>query len=165
MIAFGTFYAKIDNELFSQLMKTKILFICFTLGAGVCNAQADITGYWKTLDDNTGKVRSVVQIEKREDVYFGKVVKLFLEPNDDPNPVCDNCDEEDDRYQQPVLGLEIIRNMKSDGSEYAGGNILDPENGNVYRCKIWTEKGNLMVRGYLAFFFRTQTWKRFSGEI
>ena len=59
---------------------------------------------------------------------------------------------------KPIVGLEIIRDMKKDGDEYAGGDILDPENGKVYRCKIWVENGKLMVRGYIAFLYRTQTW-------
>jgi len=37
---------------------------------------------------------------------------------------------------------------------------MDPETGKVYDCKIWLENGQLKVRGYVAFFYRTQTWLR-----
>jgi uncharacterized protein (DUF2147 family) len=47
----------------------------------------------------------------------------------------------------------------SDGT-WSGGTILDPESGKVYDCKLWLENGRLMVRGYVAFFFRTQEWIR-----
>jgi uncharacterized protein (DUF2147 family) len=57
-----------------------------------------------------------------------------------------------------VIGLEVIRNMVCDGSEWEDGDILDPENGKVYRCKLWVENGKLQVRGYIAFLYRTQTW-------
>ena len=54
----------------------------------------------------------------------------------------------------------ILTNMKKDDDEYSGGEIMDPAKGKTYRCKMWLEDGNLQVRGYLAFFFRTQTWYR-----
>ena len=72
--------------------------------------------------------------------------------------VCDKCT--DDRKDQRILGLPIIRNMKKNGNEWEDGTILDPENGKVYDCKIWLEDGKLMVRGYVAFFYRTQQWVR-----
>ncbi|HNA34041.1 MAG TPA: DUF2147 domain-containing protein, partial [Flavobacteriales bacterium] len=65
-----------------------------------------------------------------------------------------------DRKDQPVLGMEIIRDMVKDDDEWEDGTILDPENGKVYDCKLWLEDGKLMVRGYVAFFYRTQEWVR-----
>ncbi|MCB0773090.1 MAG: DUF2147 domain-containing protein, partial [Flavobacteriales bacterium] len=62
------------------------------------------------------------------------------------------------RKGKPVLGLEIIRGMVRDGEEWNDGTILDPDNGKVYDCKLWVEGDKLKVRGYIAFFFRTQTW-------
>jgi len=56
--------------------------------------------------------------------------------------------------------MNIITDMEQDDDEWAGGKILDPENGNIYRCRLWVENGKLKVRGYLVFFFRTQTWIR-----
>ena len=55
----------------------------------------------------------------------------------------------------------IINGLEKDGDEYDDGTILDPKKGKVYDCKIWVdESGDLQVRGYVAFFYRTQTWKR-----
>ena len=121
-------------------------------------ANGQITGKWKTIDDATGKPRSVVEIFERGGQYFGKVVSIFPRPGKDPDPVCNACDPSDKRYKVKVKGMEIVRNLKKDGSEYGGGDILDPENGKVYRCKIWLEDNTLKVRGYLGPFFRTQTW-------
>ena len=56
--------------------------------------------------------------------------------------------------------MEFIRGMRKDGDEWGDGSILDPENGKVFDCKLWVEDGDLKVRGYVAFFFRTQTWVR-----
>jgi uncharacterized protein (DUF2147 family) len=56
--------------------------------------------------------------------------------------------------------MEIIANLEKSGNEYSQGSILDPQDGRIYRCKIWVDDGNLKVRGYWGPFFRTQTWKR-----
>ena len=121
-----------------------------------------IIGKWKTIDDNSGKPRSIVEIYERDGKVFGKVVKTFPEPGEDPDPICDECEGE--KNGQKIIGMEIITDMKLDKkkNEYSKGEILDPENGNVYDCKLWVEDGNLMVRGYLLFFYRTQTWLPYS---
>lgn len=120
----------------------------------------DIVGSWKTIDDNTGKARSVVEIYEKEELYFGKVVDIFPQPGEDPDPICENCTG--DKKNQKVIGMEIITDMEKEGDEYVNGEILDPENGKVYKCKLWVEDGNLKVRGYLYFLYRTQTWLPYS---
>lgn len=89
---------------------------------------------------------------------YGKIVKLFREPDEDQDPICDDCT--DYRKNQKVLGMTIITDMVLDDDEWEDGEILDPKNGKIYDCKLWVEDGKLMVRGYIAFFFRTQTWLR-----
>lgn len=74
--------------------------------------------------------------------------------------MCDKCPDDDPRKDQPTKGMVIIKDLVRDGGEYAGGTILDPKEGKIYTCKLWVEDGKLMVRGYIAFFFRTQTWLR-----
>jgi len=64
----------------------------------------------------------------------------------------------DARYLKPIVGMVIINDMEKDEDEWGNGTILDPENGKIYRCKLWVEDGKLMVRGYIAFLYRTQTW-------
>ena len=121
----------------------------------------NITGKWKTIDDETGKARSVVEIYRGTDgKFYGKVVKIFPEPGEDPNPLCTECNKSDPRYNQPVIGMVIINGLTKKGSEYSGGKILDPENGNEYNCRIRPENGKLNLRGYLGFSWigRTQMW-------
>ncbi len=119
-----------------------------------------ISGKWKTIDDETGEEKSVVQIWKAKDVlFYGKIMKLFDEIKKDN--VCDKCDEDDSRYNQKVVGMKIIMKMKkSDTNEWSGGTILDPNNGKVYKCKISRDGDNLAVRGFIGFSIigRTQTW-------
>lgn len=89
----------------------------------------------------------------------GTIVSLFREPHEEQNPLCKEC--ADDKKDQPIIGLSIVENMKRDGNEYNSGTITDPEDGKVYTCKIWMgDDGTLKVRGYVAFFFRTQSWYR-----
>ena len=119
-----------------------------------------VIGQWKTIDDNTNEPKSVVEIFERDGKVFGKVIKLFRKPGENQDPICDLCDTKDARYKKKVIGMEIMRNMVRDDDEYSGGDVLDPENGKVYRGKIWLENGNLKLRGYVGPFFRTQTWVR-----
>jgi uncharacterized protein (DUF2147 family) len=137
-------------------MKFFTLFIAFFLFTIYGNTQS-IIGKWKTIDDETGKAKSIVKIYKKGDKYFGKVVDI-LNPTKKKNK-CNKCT--DSRKNQPILGMEIIKGLEQDDKEFEDGTILDPNNGKIYDCKIWLEnKNTLNVRGYILFFFRTQTWTR-----
>jgi uncharacterized protein (DUF2147 family) len=117
-------------------------------------------GQWKTIDDKTGAPRAIVRIEQKGDKYFGHIEESFTPGA--KTRVCSECT--DDRKNQPIIGLEVIRNMSRRDEGYAGGEILDPDSGWVYRCKFHLEDGGqkLLVRGYLgiSLFGRTQTWVR-----
>lgn len=134
------------------------------LAAFVCQA-GDLTpvGRWRTVDDKTGKPRSIVQIYEENGVYFGRI-ETSLNPAT-AGRRCDKCTDE--RKDQPIVGMIIIRSLKKDGAEFKGGDILDPDNGKIYRCRVRIkDQGNkLEVRGYLgaSLFGRSQTWTR-EGE-
>jgi uncharacterized protein (DUF2147 family) len=117
-------------------------------------------GLWKTFDDETGRPRALVRIYEKEGRLFGKIEKVFDEPAE--NQVCEAC--KDERKNQPIIGLIIIRNIKQEGDAYGGGDILDPDSGSVYRCKMHVDPGGnrLILRGYigLSIIGRTQTWQR-----
>ncbi len=122
----------------------------------------DVLGEWNTIDDETGRIKSTVNIYKEGDKLYAKIVKLFRLPDEDPDPVCDECDKDDPRYNKKVLGMVIMEGLEWDDDEWDDGKILDPKNGKVYSCKLWMEDGNLQVRGYLGFSLlgRSQTWVR-----
>ncbi len=117
-----------------------------------------VLGKWKTIDDVSGEIKSVVELFERNGKIFGKVIQTFPKPGADPDPVCTKCDSDDDRYRKKIIGMEILRDLIKSGNEYKEGNILDPENGKVYRCKVWLEGSDLKLRGYWGPFWRTQTW-------
>jgi uncharacterized protein (DUF2147 family) len=133
-----------------------LLFIAVTTGA---MAQNKVVGKWKTIDDNTGEAKSIIEIFERGGKLYGKVLQI-LDPTAKPDPVCDKCPSDDPRFNKKIIGMEIIQGLVKDGDEYSEGTILDPEPGKIYRCKLWLEEQDLMVRGYWGPFYRTQTWKR-----
>ena len=121
-------------------------------------------GQWHTIDDKTGELKSLVVIMEQQGVIKGRVEKV-LRKDADLNAKCDKCS--DDRKNQPVVGLEIIRGAKkaSGKNVWEDGEILDPENGKTYGLRLTPiENGaKLEVRGSIGPFGRTQTWVRVPG--
>jgi uncharacterized protein (DUF2147 family) len=119
-------------------------------------------GLWKTIDDQTGKPRGLVRVTQVGEEYQARVEKIFPKPGEDPNPRCEKC--VGTSHDQPVLGMTVLWGLKRMGDEYQGGEILDPENGKIYRVKMNLQDGGrtLHVRGFIGFslFGRTQIWIR-----
>lgn len=133
----------------------KLLFATLALFFSAIS-YAQIEGKWKTIDDETGKPKSIVEIFKKSDgKYYGRVIQLLMKPE---HETCVNCT--DDRKNKPIIGLEIIRGLKKEGEEFTGGTITDPKNGKTYKCTITKEEDKLNVRGYIGFSFigRSQSW-------
>ena len=134
------------------------------LAAGVAFAQsASPAGLWKTIDDDTKKEKSLVRIVDTGGVFTGKVEKI-IDPDSPKDAVCKDCSDE--RKDQPIVGMTILRNVKGtdDKAVFSGGDILDPKNGKVYKVKLTLIDGGakLDVRGFIGFSLlgRTQTWTR-----
>ena len=146
------------------MTRTLAVLLCFSALALRAAASAGTpAGRWRTFDDKTGKAKAVILLYEEKGLLFGRVETLV-----DPDAVqrCDKCSDE--RKGQAVTGMVVVRRMKKDGDEYAGGDILDPKSGSVYRCKMrLVDQGRkLSVRGYLGFslFGRSQTWIRDDSE-
>ena len=118
-------------------------------------------GRWKTVNDATGKVESVVVIWQEGGMLYGKIAKL-IDPDPRDSDRCVQC--AGDLKDRPLVGLRILWNLSKNGSQWSGGQILDPENGKVYRCSISLEDGGkrLKVRGFIGFSWlgRTEYWLR-----
>ncbi|MEJ8598722.1 DUF2147 domain-containing protein [Riemerella anatipestifer] len=135
----------------------KLMFATMALMFSVMS-YAQIEGKWKTIDDETGQAKSIVEIFKKSDgKYYGKVIQLLIKPAD---PNCSLC--KDDRKGKPVLGMEVIRGIKKDGNTFDGGTITNPKNGKVYKCSIERDGNKLNVRGYIGISIagRTQVWHK-----
>jgi len=137
-------------------MNKFILIAVFFMSAS--SFSQDILGKWKTIDDETGEAKSIVEIYKKNDQVFGKIVEILNKDKQDA--ICEKCEGAD--KGRPILGLEIIKNMEKSGNYYKEGTIFDPTKGKEYTCRLGLtdNKDVLQVRGYIAFLYSTQYWER-----
>jgi uncharacterized protein (DUF2147 family) len=144
------------------MIKKCFALLCIT--SATAFAQMTPVGVWHTIDDETNQPKGEIRIVEKDGVLTG-IVGRALKEDPKAKPNCDKC--EDDRKGQPIIGMEIIRNLTREGKDtdytWAGkGTILDPNNGKVYEVKMVPIDGGkrLQVRGYLGIFYRTQFWTR-----
>jgi uncharacterized protein (DUF2147 family) len=150
-----------------MLLNKKNLAVACLLAGAALSAAAQATspaGLWRTIDDSSKKDKSLVRIVEANGVYSGTVEKI-VDPDSPKDAVCKDCSDE--RKDKPIVGMTIIRNVKQsadDKAVFEGGDILDPNNGKVYRVKLkLIDNGSrLDVRGYIGtpMLGRTQTWIR-----
>jgi uncharacterized protein (DUF2147 family) len=140
----------------------KALVVSVLLISSTALAQAtDVVGKWKTIDDVSGKAKSIVEIFRVGEEVKGKILKII-----DPAQSSKKCDKcEGDKKDQPVQGMEIMWGLKkSDDNEWSGGHVLDPKNGKTYKARIRLKEAGqkLELRGYIGISLlgRTQTWER-----
>lgn len=145
----------------------KLLALSALLLAGLTAQAENLSpeGIWKTIDDETGKAKSLVQIWIDSGELKGKIIEL-IEPEEE-NPKCTECEGE--LKDAPILGMEFIWGLKEEDGVWDEGNILDPASGSVYSSKIEVIEGGskLDVRGYIGFAFagRSQVWERAEKQV
>lgn len=146
-------------QTFYSLLKALILATVMILPVHANTLPQTPVGYWKTLDEVTGQPKSIVQIWETDDHrYAGKVIKIFA--NGGANKTCDKCSG--NKHNQPIVGMMILTGLKQDQMQWNNGEILDPENGKTYKCRMrLTKEGQLHVRGYigLPLLGRSQVWQ------
>ena len=143
-------------------MKKRITAGLLVLASSAAMAQSTPAGLWKTIDDETKAEKSLIRISDNGGVFTGKIEKIL---SDKPDAKCIECSDE--RKDQPVQGMTILRQVKADPEDkgtWQGGDILDPNNGKVYKVRLKTADAGkkLEVRGYIGtpMLGRTQTWLR-----
>ena len=143
----------------SILFATGLLLV-----AGLAQAQNTPVGLWKTVDDATQKEKSLIRIGETGGLLNGRVEKL-LDPATPADATCEKCSDE--RKGKPIVGMSVLRGVRQNESDkglWDGGEILDPNEGKVYRVRLKPIEGGkrLEVRGYVGtpLLGRTQTWFR-----
>lgn len=140
-----------------------LIISCFTIVYADSLTDSPI-GYWKTIDDVSGRPKSIVHIWKNSSqMLVGQVIKLFPRPGDEnPNKICTACVGE--RRNQPIVGMVILSGLRANQNQWGNGQILDPENGKTYSCSIRVADNGkkLDVHGYIGIplLGRSQSWER-----
>jgi uncharacterized protein (DUF2147 family) len=117
-------------------------------------------GRWKTVDDKSGKPKSIMNVVMKGDTLVATIDSLYREPGEDPDPICDKCTGW--RKDKKVKGLTITDHLVKRGNEWSNGFITDPDNGKTYRCimKLHDNGTKFEVRGYIGISLigRSQFW-------
>lgn len=136
-------------------------FLCvfFLFLSSYIGAAEDIIGFWKSIDEKTGTPQMMVAIYKHQEKFFGRIVAFY----DDNGQVQENLNAPKKRAPEVrgapfYCGLDFISNLQKKGAKYQEGKILDPKRGKEYNVKLWIDQGNLVVRGELLCFGRSQVW-------
>jgi uncharacterized protein (DUF2147 family) len=140
-----------------------ILLIVFAAFSTLCQAAA-VEGRWITIDDRDGSRKSIVTLNlNTAGELQGTITQLLRE--EAKGSRCEKCPE--DFKDQPLEGLTFMWGLTREAEgEWAGGSILDPKTGKIYKAKLELNEGgnSLTVRGFIgiSLFGRSQTWERYT---
>ena len=116
-------------------------------------------GVWKN-----GEGTGMIQIFKKGDRYFGRLVWLKVPNTPEGKPRTDVNNPDEAKRTTPLKGLTNMRDFKYSGAgKWEEGKIYDPKNGSDYNCEMTlTDPNTLEVRGFIgvSLFGRTDVWKR-----
>lgn len=141
-------------------MSRKILSVLFILSffTAPLMANSGILGLWKTVDDDTAEVKSIVKVYEYKGKVFGRILVTFEDGELKDTYLNPTHRAEEVEGEPFYCGLDFIWNMVESGKKYKKGKILDPQKGKVYSSEMWLERGNLIVRGKIGPIGRNQTW-------
>jgi uncharacterized protein (DUF2147 family) len=125
---------------------------------------ASPAGSWEIISDQDGKPRVLIELS----VVGGKLQGVLTKSlrGEDPNKLCVPC--KGTEHNQRIIGMRVLWGLtpSGDGSSWQGGQILDPDSGNVYSAKLSesADGKTITVRGFIGISLlgRTQTWLRVS---
>ena len=145
-----------------KILKIFTAVVLFSvLALPVFAADDPVFGYWKIIDDETGKARSIIGIYKYEGKLYGRLI-LNIDDAGAPNDsIYSPVEKAEMLPDQPYYaGLDIIWELEWRDGKWKGGTILDPEKPKAYNSEIWYDgdKEQLVVRGKVGPFGRSQFW-------
>lgn len=150
-------------------MKTTVFTLVILLMTLHVSAQtptkADrIVGYYLTVDDETGKEKSQVQIFKATNgKYYGKIIWL-AEPNKNGKAKVDEDNPDKALQSRPIIGLQLLKGFafNEKTGEWDNGTIYNPTGGKTYNCFMKFDGNKLKIRGFIGAAWmglgKTATW-------
>ncbi|GAB5527992.1 MAG: DUF2147 domain-containing protein [Roseivirga sp.] len=134
-----------------------ISFLLGTASAEGVKEGDEILGLWMTDDK-----RAKIEIYKKGEEYWGKIVWLYKTVDENGKPFLDDKNPDEALSKKPILGLNLISGFTYEKGKWVDGSIYDPDNGKTYDCVMKLRKNKLEVRGYIGFtmFGRTVVWTR-----
>jgi uncharacterized protein (DUF2147 family) len=144
-----------------------VLAAVFALSTHTASAEdKSVLGYWKHVDDDTGKAQSIFRLFEYKGKLVGRIVKVFPTPGKKAQTTCSECTGR--QRDKPVVGLIFFWDFVRDGDDskkWVDGRILNPEDGKTYNAEAeLSEDGKtLKVFGYVRILFKiggSSVWQR-----
>ena len=157
----------------------KSIFAALLLLAAAAGVWASdpVEGYWVSINEE-GKLTAGWHIYEKDGVLYGKILAAAGKPRDTiatavkksykDFPVDGTVNE------MPLIGTPWIWGLqKKAAGQWAGGNIIDPADGKMYKCKITFRSADgkkyktdtLEMRGEIGMGIgRSQFWKKSTEE-
>ena len=156
------------------MKKAIFVFLVLTVVSGICFAADPVEGFWLSVDEKTGKVTAGWHVYQEGDKLFGKILSLADHPK---TALADKCKDSYKGFpvagkvnQMTVVGTPWLFGLTmSKTGEWKGGNIVDPDSGNMYGASVTFhaadgkkyQSDTLEMRGILAGpLGRSQFWQR-----
>ena len=149
-------------QIITKLIQYTVLGAFLFVSYGNAQSTDPVLGVWKTIDEKTNQPSSLIRLDEKNGELIGTVTELIPTPGETLVTHCNLC--KDERKGKPIIGMMIMKGLKkSSPGIWSGGEILDPEEGEIYKVKInMVDEKTLEVRGYIGIplLGRTQTWVR-----
>lgn len=123
----------------------------------------EITGFWQTLDDKTNKPTSLIAIYQYKGLYYGRIIASYNSEGVMDDTIYHPKAKATGIAHTPYYcGTDIIWDVKIVKKNLYRGYVIDPRSGSIYDADIWRDGPNLILRGKVLIFWKTQTWPPFA---
>lgn len=140
------------------MRKIPLIALATALAAIALPASAgDPSGRWKTLDDETGRPMSVVEVS----TTGGKLSARVVETLNEPNAKCTECSGAD--KNKPVIGMRVLWDLTLKNGVWSNGSGFKPSTGDGFKARSVVPSADgrtLEITGCKLMFCRTARWVR-----
>jgi uncharacterized protein (DUF2147 family) len=151
------------EDTMASVGRIALLAATIVLLARTAAAAPSPAGSWAIISDSDGKPRAVIELSVVGGTLQGVLMKSLR--GEDPNKLCKPCKGAE--HGKRIIGMRVLWGLKpapGDPLAWQGGQILDPDSGNIYSAKLSesADGKTITVRGFIGISLigRTQTWRR-----